>query len=97
MAVATKDRRFTRSRKTTVPDDFTEKPEPRSLRSSKPASSDFVKKRNCIVVISKLKSEDTIVRNKKGAKRITTGRKRTRVDSGEENEDEEETNAKVTY
>lgn len=97
MAVATKDRRFTRSRKTTVPDDLTEKPESRSLRSSKPASSDFIKKRNCVVLISKLKSEDTTVINKKGTKRISTGRKRTRVDNGEENEVEEETNAKVTH
>lgn len=94
MAVAAKDRRFTRSRKTTVPDGLTEKPEPRSLRSSKAATSDLGKKGNCIVVISKLKSE--ITKNKEDSlKRRTPGR--TRVNNEDENEVEEETKAKVTY
>lgn len=97
MAVAARDRRFTRSRKTTVPDGLGEKPETRSLRSNKAATSGLGKKSNCIVVITKLKSETTkFAKNKEDSKRRTPGRKRTRVDNEDENEVEEETKAKVT-
>lgn len=87
MAVATKDRRFTRSRQKTVPDGPTEKPEPRSLRLRKGATADLGKTGNCTVVISKLELENT----KEDAKR----RKRTRVDIEDRNEVEKETKAKV--
>ena len=79
-------RRFTRSQKTTTPDDLTDnlahEPQPRSLRSSKAASTD-----------TKLKSENT--KNTEKAKRQSLARKRTRVDNGDVNKDKEESRAKV--
>lgn len=84
MAAATNGRRFTRSRKTTTPDDLTKKPanepQPRSLRSSKAASTDNALRGNCAVVISKLKPDNT--KNTEKEKRQSPERKRARVDNG---------------
>ena len=86
MAAASNGRRFTRSRETTTPDDRAEgpayEPQPRSLRSSKAGPAD-----------TKLKSENSM--NTEKAKRQSRARKRTRVNSGDVNRDEEESRAKV--
>lgn len=97
MAAATNGRRFTRSRKTTTPDDPTEKPAyeppPLSLRSSKAASTGVVLKGNCAVVITKLQLENT--KNTEKANRQSPARKRTRVDNGDVNRVEDESETKV--
>lgn len=92
MAAANNGPRFTRSRKTTTPDDPTEKPayapQPRSLRSRKTAPTGIVLKDNCVVVIPKLQSK--ITKNTEQAERQSPARarKRTRVDNGDESRDE---------
>ena len=95
MAAATNGRSFTRSRKTTTPDDPTEKPtyepQPRSLRSSKAASTDIVRKGNCAVVITKLQLANFV--NTPG--NTEKARKRTRVDNGDVNRVEDESKRKV--
>lgn len=97
MAAGTNGRRFTRSRKTTTPDDPTEKPAyeppPLSLRSSKAASTGVVLKGNCAVVITKLQLENT--KNTEKANRQSPARKRTRVDNGDVNRVEDESETKV--
>lgn len=102
MAAANNGPRFTRSRKTTTPDDPTEKPanapQPRSLRSSKTASTGIVLKNSCAVVISKLQSGNTKIFNTKNteqAERQSPARKRTRVDNGDVSRDEDDSKNKV--
>jgi len=98
MAAATNGRRFTRSRKTTTPDDPTEKPAyepyPRSLRSSKAISNDILRKGNCSVVITKLQLLENS-ENIAKAKRQSPARKRTKEDNGDVNRVEEQSKTKV--
>ena len=97
MAAANNGPRVTRSRKKTIPDDPTEKPayspQPRSLRSSKNASTRIVFKNNCAVVIRKLQLENAEKTEK--AERQSPARKRTRVDNGDVSRDENDSENKV--
>ena len=100
MAAANNGRRFTRSRKTTTPDDLTEKPaykpKPRSLRLSKTASTGIALKDNCAVVIPKLLSENTNKFKKiEKPERQSPARKRTRVDNGDASRDVNDSKNKV--
>ena len=97
MAAANDGCRFTRSRKTTTPDDLTEKqayaPKPRSLRLSKTASTAIALKDNCAVVIPKLLSQNT--KNIEKPERQSPARKRTRVDNGNVGRNENDSKNKV--